>query len=405
MKLERLRVNTRLRILIVLGLLGLIVLSCAALHTLRRVLIEDRREKVVEIVESAYSGIEWLYKESQAGRMSVTEAQELAKTFLRAARYDNGRNYVFIIDRNIDYVMFPPAPEDEGTDVAKVQGNASRVDIMRNIVGAARSSVGQVSSATADIGGIAETQVNSSSTAAAKIAEIHASIGEVSNMATQSEQSAAQGDRISAEGVRIAAEAGEVIGGISTTVENASRQIELLVQKSQEIGGIAKVIRDVADQTNLLALNAAIEAARAGEQGRGFAVVADEVRKLAERTTQATGDINTVIAAIREETQSVVASMDATRPQVEKGLELALKIRDMLEGIHRKAAESLESARRIALSTQDEAAAINEISENVEQVASSAVQTNATIRNNAATLQELGDVAGKLKELLSFFKT
>jgi methyl-accepting chemotaxis protein len=547
MNLEKLRVKTRLKILIALGLVGLIALSGAALHTLRQVLIEDRREKVVEIVESAYSAIEWLHKESQAGRMSGEEAQRLAKTFLRAARYDSGRNYVFIIDGNIDYVVFPPNSEDEGVDVAKVQGNATRVGIMRNIVDAARSSalggfynyawpkppdttpiakityaryfepwewavitgiyiddvdtvfgeelfvlggiaaaivaallfgamlvnrsimrqlggeisqvvdeariiasgdlssdiqvaadgenslastintmqhklrdivgqidavvrvlmesVGHVSGATGEIGAATEKQASVSSTAAAEIADIRVSINEVSGMAAQSEQSAVVGNRISAEGVRIAADAGDVIGGISATVDNSSRQIELLVQKSLEIGGIAQVIRDVADQTNLLALNAAIEAARAGEQGRGFAVVADEVRKLAERTTQATSEINTMIAAIQKETQSAVASMTATKPQVEKGLALALKIRDMLEGIHREASASLESSRRIASSTQEQAMAVNKVAGSVEQIASSAVRTNTTIKNNAASIQELGCVTDKLRKLLSFFKT
>jgi methyl-accepting chemotaxis protein len=546
MNLEKFRVKTRLRALVILGLLGLVVLSGAALHTLRQELLEDRRDKIVELVESAYTGIEWLYNESQAGRMSVEEAQNLAKTFLRAARYDNGRNYIFIIDKDINYVIFPPAPGDEGVNVGQVQSNASRVGIMRNIVAAARSgptggfynyvwpkppdttpidkityaryfepwgwavitgiyvddvdaifrtqlfviggvvagimalllvgaglinrsvtrqlggelsdvaeearviaagdlthevrltasgedslasainvmqhklreivgqiggvvsvvvdSVKQVSGATDAIGTVTEEQVRSSSSSALSIREIGASINEISEIAAQSEHNAVVGNQISAEGVQAADEAGEAIGGISVTVEASSRQIELLLQKSVEIGGIAKVIRDVADQTNLLALNAAIEAARAGEQGRGFAVVADEVRKLAERTTQATGEINTVIAAIQGETQSATASMNAIRPQVEKGLELAQKVRAMLEGIHREAGASLESARHIASSTQAQATVVNEIGRNVDQIATLSTQANDTIKNNAALIHELSAVAEKLKRLVSFFR-
>ncbi|MDR2690197.1 MAG: methyl-accepting chemotaxis protein [Azoarcus sp.] len=547
MSLEKLRVNTRLRILVVLGLIGLLLLSGAALHTLRKYLVEDRKEKVVELVESAYSAIEQLYNESQAGRISVTEAQNIAKTFIRAARYDEGRNYIFVIDGNVNYVVFPPAPEDEGVNVPKVQSNASRVSIMRNIVGAARSTanggfynylwpkppstdpipkityaryfepwgwavitgiyiddvdevfreelyilggitvvimaaillgaflinrsvmrqlggeisevvesahiiargdltreipfapigegenlasainaiqhklrdvaghidgmvqvlvdgVERVSRATAEIGSVAEEQARASNSTAAEIEEISGSIGEVSNTAAQSEKNAVIGNSISADGARMAAEAGKVITQVSNTVELSSQQIELLVQKSVEIGSIAKVIRDVADQTNLLALNAAIEAARAGEQGRGFAVVADEVRKLAERTTQATGEINAVIAAIQQETQSAVTAMGEAKPQVEKGLDLAKKVHEMLEGIHKEASSSLDSARMIAHATQEQATAVNDLAKNMAQIATLSEQSSAAMKDNAVSIKEISGVADKLKQLVSFFK-
>jgi methyl-accepting chemotaxis protein len=123
------------------------------------------------------------------------------------------------------------------------------------------------------------------------------------------------------DGHRVVNEAATSINGISQSVSNTASTIASLGNHSEEIGRIVSVIKDIADQTNLLALNAAIEAARAGEQGRGFAVVADEVRKLAERTAKATDEISSTINTIQNETATAVTAMDQVHAQVTQGVE------------------------------------------------------------------------------------
>ncbi|MCE1172723.1 MAG: methyl-accepting chemotaxis protein, partial [Azovibrio sp.] len=247
-------------------------------------------------------------------------------------------------------------------------------------------------------------QAQSTSATAASIEQMTVSINEVSEIAGQTETNSEETARHAEQGAKLVGDAGDAMGKISSTVAASSEQIQLLMQKSMEIGGIANVIREIADQTNLLALNAAIEAARAGEAGRGFAVVADEVRKLAERTTQATGEISAMISAIQNETQSAVSAMDTTMPQVDKGMELAEAARKMLENIHSQALQSLTQVKDVALATREQATTANDIARHVEHIASMSEETNATMKNNAAAAQELEQLAVELGRLVSYFR-
>jgi methyl-accepting chemotaxis protein len=139
MQLEKLRVSTRLKLLIVLSLMGLILLSVLALASLRSTMIEDRRDKVISLVNTVYSEIEALDNDVQAGKISLAEAQSIAKTYVRHARYD-GTNYIFLVDKHSNYVVFPPEPAAEGVNVPLVQDNKSRVGILNGIVAAGQSS-------------------------------------------------------------------------------------------------------------------------------------------------------------------------------------------------------------------------------------------------------------------------
>ncbi len=261
-----------------------------------------------------------------------------------------------------------------------------------------------VSTAAAETSTASHEQAQSTSATAASIEQMTVSINEVSEIAGQTETNSEGTARNAEQGARLVGDAGDAMGKISSTVAASSEQIQLLMQKSMEIGGIANVIREIADQTNLLALNAAIEAARAGEAGRGFAVVADEVRKLAERTTQATGEISAMISAIQNETQSAVSAMDTTMPQVEKGMELAEAARKMLENIHGQALQSLTQVKDVALATREQATTANDIARHVEHIASMSEETNATMKNNAAAARELEQLAVELGRLVSYFR-
>ena len=261
-----------------------------------------------------------------------------------------------------------------------------------------------VATASRQIGAAAHNQAESTSASAANIEELTVSIGEVSHTAQATEKNSAEVASISEKGVALVKAAGEEISLVNATVASSTEQIRLLQQRSQEIGGIASVIKEIADQTNLLALNAAIEAARAGEQGRGFAVVADEVRKLAERTGAATTDIARMIEAIQAETGDAVACMERAGPQVAKSITMTEEATSVLNEIHAQAIDSLEKVRDVANATSQQVVAATEIAQHVENVASMAEQTNAAMQNNAASALELDQIAITLREHISRFK-
>ncbi len=190
---------------------------------------------------------------------------------------------------------------------------------------------------------------------------------------------------------------------ISASVESSSSIMRDLDNQSNKIAAIVSTIQQIADQTNLLALNAAIEAARAGEQGRGFAVVADEVRKLAERTTQATREIAQVISAthhgIQQATSSLASGVELTSRGVALGNQAGLAIEEIT--LNSKKVEQIVGEIASALTQQS--AATNEISEKAEQIAAFTVKTEATIKNTVLSVSELRKLAADLHNLEKSF--
>ena len=164
------------------------------------------------------------------------------------------------------------------------------------------------------------------------------------------------------------------------------------------------MIKEIAGQTNLLALNAAIEAARAGEQGRGFAVVADEVRKLAERTATATVEIEQMIAGIQTDTVEVVGVMDAALPQVTAGVSAAEGAADSLRKIKDGAQSTLASIRDVADATNEQSMASTSIARKVEEIATMVDETTAAMQSTAETASDLEKIAKELTELMSRFR-
>ena len=538
---ERIKVRTRLMIFFAGVVLGLLAVGIFSLYVLRDNLMEDRRLKTRNVVESALGVVDYFHKQQQAGKLSEEEAKRQAMDSLRNVRYD-GKEYFWVQDRNLVMLMHPIKPDMEGKsqaalkdpngklffqemeNVVKASGKgfvdylwpkpgfdqpapkisyvaefpawgwvvgsgiyvddvnavfrqqallfsimvvitlailsviswlinssilrqlggepAYAVEVVRhiaegdlvrpveysspdsllaamqtmqqklaNIFGdingmASRLSSGaeHVSVAARETSVAAHNQAQSTSASAASIEQMTVSISEVSEIATQTEANSSQTAALAEEGAGLVKNAAQEIELISRTVATSSEQIQLLQQRSQEIGGIANVIKEIADQTNLLALNAAIEAARAGEQGRGFAVVADEVRKLAERTAKATTEIAQMIDSIQEETQTAVQAMATAAPQVDKGLELATQATAMLDEIHRQAPDSLGKVRDVALATTEQATTATDIAKHVEHIASMAEETNATMQNNAAEAEQLEGLADQLRQTVSYFR-
>jgi methyl-accepting chemotaxis protein len=192
---------------------------------------------------------------------------------------------------------------------------------------------------------------------------------------------------------------------ISNTVAESSQLIKTLGERSQQIFEIVDVIKDIADQTNLLALNAAIEAARAGEQGRGFAVVADEVRKLAEKTSKATAEVGEMIGAIQSETGRAVTAMAESQTRVEKGVALSSdagsalrKILDSVQGLQ-------SMVQHIASATEEMSTVSESISADIEVIASVSKETNTSAIEIETASNNLAMLSADLQEVTRKFKT
>jgi methyl-accepting chemotaxis protein len=191
---------------------------------------------------------------------------------------------------------------------------------------------------------------------------------------------------------------------IAERVKDASRTVEDLGARSEQIGQIIGTIEDIADQTNLLALNAAIEAARAGEQGRGFAVVADEVRALAERTTKATREIGDMIKAIQKETRGAVTAIEEGVTEVEKGTDFSVRSGQALEQILNQIIDVTMQVNQIATAAEEQTATTGEISSNIQQITSIVRQTAHGATQTAAASSELSKEADELQHIVSRFK-
>jgi methyl-accepting chemotaxis protein len=216
--------------------------------------------------------------------------------------------------------------------------------------------------------------------------------------------SAQQANNAALEGSDVVKQTITVMASISDRVMSAAQTVEKLGARSDQIGEIVGTIEDIADQTNLLALNAAIEAARAGEQGRGFAVVADEVRALAERTTRATKEIGTMIKAIQQETKTAVSAMEEGRNEVERGTHEASRSGKALEDILEQINAVSMQANQIATAAEQQTATTSEISNNMMQITEVVQQTAQGADDTSRAARSMSSMAEELKHMVSKFK-
>ncbi|MEO5358593.1 MAG: methyl-accepting chemotaxis protein [Nitrospirae bacterium YQR-1] len=262
---------------------------------------------------------------------------------------------------------------------------------------------GQLNEASVQVARGVSEQSERSTQIAASSEEMSQTVVHIAENALHIEATAKETSETARAGEDIVLKAVNEVNAIAGVVNESASLMSSLGQRSKQIGDIVGVIKDIADQTNLLALNAAIEAARAGEQGRGFAVVADEVRKLAERTGSATSEISTMITAIQQEVQVAVNSMDLGTRRVEVGVQYAREAGNALHDIVAGVESFKEMVHQIATATSEMSEVSNQITSNIETIADVSRNTSSVTATIDRLAAQLKDFSGSLESILREF--
>ncbi len=297
-----------------------------------------------------------------------------------------------------DHQIIKNSINNLGKSVTKV------VKEVKDAIEATASSSSQISSSTEEMAAGAEEQSQQATEVAGAVEEMTRTILETTKNAANAAEASKNAGKIAKEGGKVVEETVSGMKRIAAVVKKSAETVKALGESSDQIGEIVQVIDDIADQTNLLALNAAIEAARAGEQGRGFAVVADEVRKLAERTTKATKEIAAMIKQIQKDTGGAVDSMNEGTNEVEKGRELADKAGESLIQIITGSENVVDIVTQVAAASEEQSATSEQISKNIESISSVTQQSAAGVQQIARAAEDLNSLTANLQMIIAKFK-
>jgi len=314
-----------------------------------------------------------------------------------------------IADNNLAMVDIKVDSED---DIGKADAALNRMKnnlrgIILSIAGTAShvaSASEEISSSATQLAQSAETQKDQTMQVATAMQEMSSTVVSVSDSCNKAAEAASQAAETARVGGSIVDETLAKMRTIAESVGATAKKMEELGKSSDQIGRIIGVIDDIADQTNLLALNAAIEAARAGEQGRGFAVVADEVRKLAERTTTATKEIAQMIKNIQDETKVAVLAMESGTKQVEEGVHSTAKAGDSLRAIIQMSEQVGGMITEIATAATEQSSTTEQVNMNIDQISKLVKESAIGAQQSATACQDLSGLALDLQTMVGKFK-
>jgi len=282
---------------------------------------------------------------------------------------------------------------------------------LSQVIGRLSINANELVAAATEISATSEQASQGAREQANQVGQVSAAIEEMSATVAESSQNAVEASQAAGKASETATAGGEIVRGtisgmqkIADVVRNSAASIGKLADSAHQIGTIIGVIDDIADQTNLLALNAAIEAARAGEQGRGFAVVADEVRKLAERTGKATGEITDMIKGIQDQTSDAVASMEAGIHEVDSGREMADRAGASLDEIVNVSQQVMNMIEQISRATREQTSAAEQVARNIDSVTLITQETAKGAKQSADAAETLNRQAEGMHEIVQLFK-
>ncbi|HPX61503.1 MAG TPA: methyl-accepting chemotaxis protein [Deltaproteobacteria bacterium] len=320
---------------------------------------------------------------------------------------------VQVADRIAEGDMTANIKADDGNSETSqlMRAMDNMVTKIRDAISRVSQAAGEVSTSVVDLHDTSKRMVrgteevsSQASTVATAGEEMAATSLDIANNCNAAAESSRHANELATSGAEIVQGTVDGMARIAERVRATARSVENLGSRSDEIGAIVGTIEDIADQTNLLALNAAIEAARAGEQGRGFAVVADEVRALAERTTRATKEIGGMIKAIQAETRQAVSSMEEGVNEVEKGTEEASKSGGALQEILSQINAVTTQINQIATAAEEQSSTSRDISNNMHMITDVIQETATGTHQTAQAADQLAHLADDLKRLVGQFR-